>query len=78
MATDVQNDLASFHKFVGEQLADPNIRISPEEALAQWRHLQTEIGAIQEGLKDVDEGRTIPLNQFLREFRERHNLPEDA
>ena len=78
MATEGQSDLAGFHQFVGEQLTDPNVKLSPEQALAAWRCHQEEIEAVRAGLADVEAGRTIPLDQFIHEFRQRHQISEDA
>lgn len=37
-----------------------------------------EVLAIQEGIEDLETGRTIPLRQFDQEFRSRHDIPQDA
>ncbi len=69
------NVLQSFHQFLGRQLESAAAAlISPEQALALWREEQETIAAIREGLVDVDAGRTKPLDQFDREFRQRHGL----
>ena len=67
------NVLQSFHQFLGRQLESVAL-ISPEQALALWREEQETIAAVREGLADVDAGRTKPLDQFDREFRQRHGL----
>ena len=49
--------LASFHQFIGQQLASESAaQISPELALAMWRERQDAVAAIREGLADVDAG----------------------
>jgi hypothetical protein len=69
------NVLESFHRFIGQQLeSDAAIGMSPEQALAQWREQQETIAAIQEGLVDVEAGRTKSLDEFDRGFRERHGI----
>lgn len=78
MATETQNDLADFYQFLGHQVADPCVSLSPEQAVAQWRHRQAEVAAIREGLEAIDTGRTKPLADHLREFNERYPLAEDA
>ena len=69
------NVLQSFHQFLGRQLESASAAlISPEQALALWREEQETIAAVREGLADVNAGRTKPLDQFDREFRQRHGL----
>jgi predicted transcriptional regulator len=78
MATDGQSELAGFHQFVGEQLANSDVELSLEQALNMWRHRQEEIDAIREGLADVEAGRTIPMDEHIRRMREQFQIPEDA
>ena len=67
--------LEEFHKFIGEQLrSDATAHMSPEQALAAWRERQECVAAIQEGLADVEAGRTKALDQFLADFEARHGL----
>jgi len=42
----------------------------------KWR--DQEIVAIQEGIDDMQAGRTRTLAEFDREFRQRKNIPPDA
>jgi len=67
--------LESFHQFVGKQLAS-NVAcvMSPEEALSQWREEQETMVAIREGLDDIAAGRTKSLEEFDRDFRQRHGV----
>jgi len=62
-------DLKAFSVYLDE-IVQTNSNISPEECLTEWR---ATIAAIQAGLDDVAAGRTTPLDQFDREFRDRHN-----
>ncbi len=78
MATGTQSDLTDFYQFLGQQVADRNCRLSPEEAVALWRHRQAEIEAIREGLADVEAGRTIPMDEHIRRMRERFQIPDEA
>lgn len=65
------NTLASFHKFVGQQLASETAaQMTPEVALALWRERQESIVAIQKGLADVEAGCTFPAEDVIRELRE--------
>lgn len=67
--------LAEFHRFVGNILdTEPAEMISPEEVLARWRKQQETLAAIREGLADIEAGRTTPLEDFDREFRQRHGI----
>ena len=67
--------LESFHHFVGKQLQSGLAgMLSPEQALALWREEQASLTAIREGLADVDAGRITPLDEFDRDFRQRHGL----
>ena len=62
--------LASFHQFIGQQLASESAaQMSPELALAMWRERQDAVAAIREGLADVDAGRTYPADDVIRELR---------
>ncbi len=64
--------LAAFHKFVGDQLQNADASLmSPEEALARWRERQSTLSAIQEGLADIDAGRTRPVEELLEELQAR-------
>ena len=64
------NTLASFHQFIGQQLASESAaQMSPELALAMWRERQDALAAIREGLADVDAGRTFPAEDVIREMR---------
>ncbi len=79
MATNIQTDLAGFHAFVSQQLeSDPTSKLSLEDALELWRHRQVETEAIREGIRAVDEGRTMSLEEFNRRLRERHPSLKDA
>jgi predicted transcriptional regulator len=76
--TATPTELVQFHQFLGQQVADRNVTISPEQAVALWRHRQQENEVIREGLRAVEEGRTRPIEEFIDEFRQRHQIPEDV
>ena len=44
------------------------------EALAALRDREAEVLAIQEGIDDMEAGRTRPIREFDREFRQRNGL----
>ncbi len=75
MTNPPKTDLEGFHRFVGRLLASQAARlISPEEAIKLWREEQKSLRFIQEGLDDIAAGRTKSVEQFDRDFRERHGL----
>jgi len=78
MATETQTELAEFHQFLGQQVADRNVKMSPEQAVALWRHRQVENEAIREGLRAVEEGRVMSLEEHIRRMHERHPSLKDA
>ncbi len=77
------NELDSFHRFLGEQLASEGPALTPEECLALWRaqhplddELSASTRAIREALDDMEAGDTgQPLDIFLSEFRTDRRLP---
>ncbi len=82
MSTSSQNELASFHQFIGQQLGSKHANLSPEEALDLWReqHPAAEedldaTEAVREALEDFEAGdRGVPVEEFDREFCKRHKL----
>ena len=82
MATELENELAQFHRFVGEQLAI-GTHSSPEELLDDWRAAHPasrdddeSVAALNEALTEMRNGDAgQPKEQFDREFRVRHGLP---
>ena len=75
MDTATQSELADFYQFVGRRMADRNVSLSPEQAVALWRHRQQENEAIREGLRAVEEGRVISLEEHMGRIQNRQ-LPE--
>ena len=82
MAAHPTHELESFHRFLGEQLANGGSSLTPEECLEPWRaenpvgeELRASVQAIQEALADMEAGDTGQLLEpFLAEFRQRNNL----
>jgi hypothetical protein len=70
------------NQLIAQELALGHYR-SEEELLTEAVHLLTqrnalrerEAAAIQEGIDDMQAGRTRPLHEFDREFRQRNGLP---
>ena len=83
MSTDLREELREFHQFLSEQLANGNVVVSPEEALDQWRAVHPneaafaeDVTAVQGALDDMAAGDVgVPLEEFDRQFRNRHGLP---
>jgi hypothetical protein len=79
MSAEATNELREFHRFLGEKVNNGGAVLTPEDALDEWRDLHpdpADIAAIQEAIEDMENGDVgIPLQQFHREFRTRHNLP---
>ncbi len=76
MPTDRREDLEAFHAFVDEPLSNGGATLTPTEVLELWEiHNPTDqereetLAAIREGLRDADEGRVRPIEEFDREFR---------
>ena len=84
MATSLSNELKEFHQFVSEKLAKGEGNLSPEAAVDQWRELHPcpesfdeDVAAVREAIADMASGDTgMPLDEFDREFRGRHDLPK--
>lgn len=82
MALEPVNELQDFHRFVGEKVNLGESSLTPEAVLREWRQLnpdptanEDDLAAIQEAIDDMDAGdRGIPLEEFDRDFRARHNL----
>jgi hypothetical protein len=82
MTIDPATEVAQFQQFLADHLQRGEC-LSPEEALDLWRvhnphpHESADnVEALRQALADMDAGdRGIPLDEFDREFRRRHNLP---
>lgn len=48
------------------------------KALDSLDYHEQEVTAIQQGLDDLENGRVTPLRDFDRDFRLRHNIPQDV
>jgi hypothetical protein len=85
MASELQNELAAFHRFVGEQLGNCGDQPSPEECLQLWRaqhpspsERDATVTAVKRALDQADRGEGKNLEQFDRDFRDKHGIPRDA
>lgn len=82
MGTGRANDLKAFRDFANTKLSNGGANLTLEDALDLWEYenspeaeRQATVRAIQLGLDDMHAGRTRPVEEFDREFRERHGLP---
>ncbi len=81
MPTDRREDLKAFRAFVDEQLSNGGATLTPTEVLELWeiqnptdQEREETLAAIREGLRDADEGRVRPFEEFDREFRRKHGI----
>ena len=85
MATERVNDLRAFKTFVDEKLSDSEASLTLDDALSYWEYEnQTEeereatLRAVRQGLADADAGRVRSIDDFDREFRQKHGLAPRA
>ena len=85
MASEIQDELAAFHRFVGEQLDNGGSRPSPEECLEIWRalhpsseELEESVAAVKRAFDQAKRGEGKPLETFDRDFRTKHGISQDA
>ncbi len=81
MTTDRINDVRAFRSFLDEKLSNEGANLTLDEALGLWEYENASDeqraetrGAIQQGFADVEAGRVRPLEDFDREFRQKHGL----
>ncbi len=85
MASELQDELAAFHRFIGEQLDNSGARPSPEVCLAMWRgqhpspdELEESVAAVKRALDQADRGEGKTLEEFDHDFRNKHGIPQDG
>jgi hypothetical protein len=78
MGVEAKNDLKNFHDFVADQLANGGAELTPDQVLVMWRERVDTITAVREALDAVDAGRTKPLDEFSKDFRQRHGLSDNS
>jgi hypothetical protein len=84
MSSDVDCELARFHHFVAHELEQGHVEFSPEEILDLWRErhpasdeFEDTVADLHEALEDMENGdKGVAFEQFDREFRARHKLPD--
>ena len=82
MAHERWNDLRGFLRFVAEKLETSGESLTLDDVLDLWEYensceeeREETLKAIRRGLDDMYAGRTRPVEEFDREFRERYGLP---
>jgi hypothetical protein len=81
-AMSVIEQLADFHRFIGQKLQEGGHDLSPEAALNEWRRendlewTEDDFAAVDEAIQAMENGdEGIPYDDFKREFNARHGLP---
>lgn len=70
-------ELEQFHTFAANLLNQGDAQYTLEELVELYRSSREYAesnAAIAESLRDLEAGKGRPLNEFMKEFRERHNL----
>jgi hypothetical protein len=84
MIPEPPSDAEAFYGSLGERLASGGRELPPEEMLRAWRlradpEYAATVKAVREALADMANGDTgKPLEQVVRDLRERHDLPADS
>jgi hypothetical protein len=81
-----RSDLESFHQFAIVQVDSGKTDLTFAELYAMWRirnpgreELAENVAAVKAAIRDMEEGdRGIPLEDHIREIREKHTIPTDA
>lgn len=78
--TGIPSELETFHRFVGDQLAE-GADLTPEECLRVWRlehpagdELDASVAAVKRALDQAQRGQGKTVDDFDRDFRARHGI----
>jgi hypothetical protein len=86
MPTTVE-EISEFQRFAVEQVRNGGSDLSLEELLERWRAQRSKTNdslrnkvnaAIRRGIAEADAGLGRPLDEFMDEFRQRHNIASDT
>lgn len=84
MAAAPPTELREFIEFAEQHLGEGSSDLTPEEVLDLWRaqhppadELNHSVAAINRALAQADRGEGIPLDEFDRRFRARHQIAAD-
>lgn len=76
------SELAEFHQFISQKIAEKQTELTPEEVLELWREKRpsaedysSTVTALREAIQDIENGdQGRPANEFDREFRDRNRI----
>jgi hypothetical protein len=75
-------ELETFHRFIGQQLADGS-ELTPEQCLRVWRmeqpmaeDLKESVAAVKRALEQARRGAGKSVDDFDRDFRAKHGISE--
>jgi hypothetical protein len=81
MSASSMTELEAFHHFVGAQLQQCKLALTPEDALDLFRQQQmtdAELGcsvaAVERALAQADRGEGVGLDEAVQQLREKHGL----
>ena len=73
--------LDDFHRFASEMLSNGGRELSWGDLILLWQDSlkQDQVNAgIRKGIEEMNAGLGRPLDEFMDEFRQKHNIPPDA
>lgn len=76
-----QADIADFSQFASQQIGKGDSEFTLAQLAIRWQAAKERhevIGAIREGLADIDGGRTQDAFKFVEEMRAKYNIPHNA
>jgi len=76
-----QADIADFSQFASQQIGKGGSELTLAQLALRWQATKEQheaVGAVREGLADIDAGRTQDAFEFAEEMRSRYNIPRDA
>ncbi len=71
MSIETVSELQNFREYIDQRLTSGSERVSPEDALRNWREHQQTMQSVRCGLADVEAGRTRPAVDVIEELRSR-------
>ena len=77
MAT--QDQIDGFYHFASQRIDNGGADLTLDDLLIEWDskcHRGEINAAIQEGLEDIEAGRTRPAHEVAEELRQKYSLPE--
>lgn len=80
-----KKQIDQFHRFATEKLDNGGAELTFQQLVALW-HLEHPtdeeraevIAAIEQGNKDIEAGNYRPAGEFMKEMRQKYNIPSDA